>query len=51
MDYDGKKIGSYTLSDEAQGLREYVDNDIASYITYNCAYCKKKNKKMVSYTN
>jgi hypothetical protein len=39
MYYDGKKIGSCTLSDEVKGLAEYVSNDIASYTTYNCAYC------------
>ena len=39
MMYEGEKIGSYSLSDEAKGLAEYVSNDIAWYITYNCSNC------------
>lgn len=35
----GKKITSYSLSPEAEGKAEYVSNDIASYIKYNCSYC------------
>jgi hypothetical protein len=38
--YDDKKITSYSLSPEAKGKVEYVSNEIADYIKYNCSYCE-----------
>ena len=38
-DGKGKKIGSYSLSPEAEGERDYVSSNIASYLQYNCSYC------------
>jgi hypothetical protein len=34
-----KTITSYSLSPESKGEVDYVSNDIADYIKYNCSYC------------
>lgn len=47
---EGRRIALYSLSPEAEGKTEYASPDIASYITYCCAYCMEKFYLVDPYT-